>query len=46
MLWTILAALILLAWTATFVTTFCPLRAMRRRQEARELAAQEKLDHC
>lgn len=42
MLWTILAVILLLGWAATFLTAFCPLRSLRRRQEARTLAAQEK----
>ena len=43
MLWTILAVLLLLAWGATFLTAFCPLRAVRRRRQEREIAEQEKI---
>ncbi|WP_429885168.1 hypothetical protein [Geoalkalibacter halelectricus] len=44
MIWTVLAGILLLFWTMIFLTAFCPLRAARRRQEARLIAALEKND--
>ncbi|WP_305041860.1 hypothetical protein [Geoalkalibacter sp.] len=34
MIWNVLTAALILAWTLVFLTAFCPLRALRRRQDA------------
>ncbi|SDM88217.1 hypothetical protein SAMN05660860_03321 [Geoalkalibacter ferrihydriticus] len=44
MIWTVLAGILLLLWTVIFLTAFCPLRAARRRQEARQVAVFESND--
>ncbi|WP_305043883.1 hypothetical protein [Geoalkalibacter sp.] len=42
MIWNLLIAALILAWTLVFLTAFCPLRAARRRQEAELLSAPDE----
>ncbi len=42
MIWTILAGALFIGWLAVFITAFCPLRALRKRKEAREIGASDR----